>query len=92
MTEKGNGTPLPRLRAVLTAQPLAWLFFGSFIVIAVFVVINLFIAVVINNLERAKAAEEVSRDAAHPQRDVLAGIAALQEQLARLEHQLREAP
>lgn len=79
-------------RAVLPAQPPAWLFFGSFIVIAVFVVINLFIAVVINNLERAKTAEEASRDAAHPRRDVLAGIATLQEQLARLEHQLREAP
>lgn len=36
------------------AVPLAWLFYGSFIVVAVFVVINLFIAVVINNLEAAK--------------------------------------
>lgn len=37
-----------------TAVPFAWAFYGSFIVIAVFVVVNLFIAVVINNLETAK--------------------------------------
>ncbi len=36
------------------AVPFAWAFYGSFIVIAVFVVVNLFIAVVINNLETAK--------------------------------------
>lgn len=35
----------------------AWAYYASFIVIAVFVVVNLFIAVVINNLEAAKAAE-----------------------------------
>lgn len=33
----------------------AWMFFFSFIVIAVFVVINLFIAVVINNLQTVKS-------------------------------------
>ena len=51
------------LGAVLPARPFAWLFFSSFIVVAVFVVINLFVAVVINNLERATAAEELLRDA-----------------------------
>ncbi len=36
------------------AVPLAWLFYASFIVIAVFVLINLFIAVVVSNLEAVK--------------------------------------
>ena len=35
-------------------NPYSWLFFVSFVVVATFVVINLFIAVVINNLEAAK--------------------------------------
>lgn len=35
--------------------PLAWLFFASFIVIAVFVMVNLFVAVVLNNMESVKA-------------------------------------
>jgi voltage-gated sodium channel len=40
--------------ASLAAYPWAWLYYASFILIAVFVVINLFIAVVINNLEAAR--------------------------------------
>lgn len=43
--------------------PFAWLFYASFIVVAVFVVINLFIAVVINNLEATKG-ELAAEDAA----------------------------
>jgi voltage-gated sodium channel len=46
------------------AVPLAWLFYGSFIVVAVFVMINLFIAVVINNLEAAKRAHDEEVDQA----------------------------
>lgn len=45
---------------VMTQVPLAWLFFSSFIVIAVFVMVNLLVAVVINNMETAKA--EISRE------------------------------
>jgi len=41
----------------------AWVFFASFIVVAVFVVINLFIAVVINNLEKAREKEQQIADA-----------------------------
>ncbi len=41
--------------AVLATHPLAWIYFASFVFVGVFVVVNLFIAVVINNLETAKA-------------------------------------
>jgi hypothetical protein len=41
----------------MTAHPWAWAYFASFVVLAVFIVVNLFIAVVINNLEAAKAEE-----------------------------------
>jgi len=43
--------------ASLAATPWAWVYYVSFVVLAVFVVINLFIAIVINNLEAAKADE-----------------------------------
>jgi voltage-gated sodium channel len=43
--------------ASLGATPWAWVYYVSFVVLAVFVVINLFIAIVINNLEAAKAEE-----------------------------------
>jgi len=35
-------------------NPLSWIFFVSFVVVGTFVIINLFIAVVLNNLEEAK--------------------------------------
>jgi len=43
--------------ASAAATPWAWLYYVSFVVLAVFVVVNLFIAIVINNLEAAKRAE-----------------------------------
>ncbi len=39
----------------METQPLAWIYFVSFVVTGTFVIINLFIAVVIDNLEQAKA-------------------------------------
>jgi voltage-gated sodium channel len=45
------------LNAVIEAQPWAWIYFVSFILIGTFVMLNLFIAVVINNLEASKVAE-----------------------------------
>jgi voltage-gated sodium channel len=62
----------------------AWLFFASYIVVAVFVVINLFIAVVLNNLEKSRReAEDRERD----QRlgtDVEARLAAAEKALSDL--------
>ncbi len=46
----------------LAATPWAWIYYVSFVVLAVFVVINLFIAIVINNLEAAKRDEHVPPD------------------------------
>lgn len=46
--------------ASLAAHPWAWLYYASFILVAVFVVINLFIAVVINNLEAARKDQQES--------------------------------
>ena len=64
-------------------HPAAWLFYGSFIMIAVFVVINLFIAVVINNLEATRREEEVRRGD-----NVAARIAALRREIDALERSL----
>jgi voltage-gated sodium channel len=43
------------MSASVDATPWAWLYYVTFIVIAVFVVINLFIAVVLNNLEKVRS-------------------------------------
>jgi len=76
-------------RALLPERPLAWVFFASFIVVAVFVVINLFIAVVINNLEKAREKEQQIADASSPEYELLARVAALRREIEELDSALR---
>lgn len=45
------------MEEALQARPWSWVYFVSFVLIGTFVVLNLFIAVVINNLEASKEAE-----------------------------------
>jgi voltage-gated sodium channel len=53
--------------AALDVHSLAWIYFVSFILIGTFVVLNLFIAVVINNLEQSKLEqlEDLTRPVTH---------------------------
>ena len=70
----------------------AWAFFVSFVVIGTFVIINLFIAVVLNNLDEAKA-ERLRQLTTPPSReDLLRELRATQQSLARLEARLRDMP
>lgn len=75
--------------AVLDAFPLAWLYFSSFVFVAVFVVVNLFIAVVINNLESVKHEHQLDADRASADHTLFEAIEALRERLGALEEQLR---
>uniref|UniRef100_A0A832IA53 Ion transporter n=1 Tax=Eiseniibacteriota bacterium TaxID=2212470 RepID=A0A832IA53_UNCEI len=77
------------MRAGGRATPVAWAFYASFIVVAVFVVINLFIAVVLNNLEAAKREQQAAEDAARGHAELLARLADVRERLNALEHWLR---
>ncbi len=67
----------------------AWLYFVSFVIMGAFVIINLFIAVVLNNLEQAKAEhlrelrQPVSRD------ELLDELAVTQQALARLRERMQ---
>ncbi len=78
--------------AAMAAEPLAWMYFVSFVVLGTFVVVNLFIAVVINNLEEAKA-ERLNELTSAPTRDEIllelretqAALATLRAKLERLE-------
>jgi voltage-gated sodium channel len=74
---------------VLEAQPWAWLYFSSFVFVAVFVVVNLFIAVVINNLESVKHEQQVDADRASPHHAVLEAIEDVRLRLSELEDRLR---
>jgi voltage-gated sodium channel len=75
--------------AVLGAYPLAWIYFSSFVFVAVFVVVNLFIAVVINNLESVKRAQQIDADRESGHAALLEAVQAVRQRLEDLEAGLR---
>ena len=66
----------------------AWIYFVSFVVVGTFVVINMFIAIIINNLDEAKAdrlrklQQPVSRE------ELLNELRSTRDALSRLEERL----
>jgi len=69
-------------------RALAWVCFISFVVVGTFVMINLFVAVVINSLEETKGSEAAGALAPATQEDIRAELRATREPLARLEARL----
>ena len=70
-------------------HPLAWIYFVSFVVVGTFVIINLFIAVVLNNLEASKRKQRQSLPAS-PE-ELLVELRELKESAARIEERLRNS-
>jgi len=79
------------MRAVLPAHPWAWIYFVSFIVVGTFMFVNLFVAVVINNLSETK--KEVLREMESPitKHDLLNELRETKEALVRLEAKLEKS-
>jgi voltage-gated sodium channel len=75
--------------AVLPVVPWAWLFFGSYVLFAVFIVVNLFIAVVLNNLESVKAEHAAEALEGGDDAELLKRIEDLRTNLGDLEALLR---
>lgn len=71
-------------------NPFAWVYFVSFVIVGTFVVVNLFIAVVINNLDRAK--EEALKELEPPvsRDELLRELRATQDSLRRLETRISD--
>lgn len=80
------------MNAVIEAQPWSWIYFVSFILLGTFVMLNLFIAVVINNLEASKAAalEELRDPVTHE--EVLNELKRTRDALAALQRRLESLP
>ncbi len=70
--------------------PFAWAYFVSFVVVGTFVVINLFIAVVLNNLEQAKVERLEELQSPASREEILRELRATQDALRRLEKRLSE--
>jgi len=76
----------------MEAYPWSWVYFVSFVLIGTFVMLNLFIAVVINNLDASKAAEleELRDPVTHD--EVLRELARTRDALAALQRRLEAFP
>ncbi|MBC7778916.1 MAG: ion transporter [Proteobacteria bacterium] len=79
------------MQTAMEALPWAWTYFVSFVVIGTFVMLNMFIAVVINSLEESKATELViARDPPTGQ-EILEELRGAREALAKLEARIEAA-
>jgi len=80
------------MNAVIEAQPWSWIYFISFILVGTFVMLNLFIAIVINNLDASKVAEleELREPVTHE--EILGELARTQKALAELQRRLEALP
>ncbi len=76
--------------AVLPAAPMSWLYFGSYVLLAVFIVVNLFIAVILNNLENVKAEHAAESLAGGDDGELLRQIEDLRQHLGDLEALIRQ--
>ena len=68
----------------------AWIYFVSFVIVGTFVVVNLFIAVVINNLDRAKEESLKELEAPVSRDELLRELRATQDSLRRLEARISD--
>ncbi len=76
----------------MEAHPWSWIYFVSFVLIGTFVMLNLFIAVVINNLDASKSAEleELRDPVTHD--EVLQELARTREALMELQRKISAFP
>ncbi len=81
-------TWVDKMLLVLPAMPYAWIYFISFIVLGTFTFINLFVAVVINNLSSEKKETLQELESPLTKEDLLKELEATKEALIRLEERL----
>ncbi len=66
----------------------AWIYYVSFIVMGTFIIINLFMALVINNLDEIKQQREVLEQTQKTEEDILHNIVVIRQKLQDLEGEL----
>lgn len=78
------------MNTAMRHYPWAWLYFVSFVVVGTFVVINMFIAIIINSLDDAKRERDQQRDVEGPvsREQMVQEIRAARAALERLERRL----
>lgn len=80
------------METAMEVLPWAWVYFVSFVLIGTFVMLNLFIAVVINNLEASKVAELQELEHPTTRDEIVAELRRTREVLVELERKLEALP
>ena len=78
------------MNAAMEQHSWAWVYFVSFVVVGTFVVINMFIAIIINSLDEAKAERPPEMESPITQEQLLSELRAAQATLERLEKRLQQ--
>ena len=86
MTTLDNWTAV--MNAAMERYQFAWVYFVSFVVIGTFIVVNMFIAIIINSLDEVKADRGPDGEGTVSQETLLAEIQATQDAVRRLEEKL----
>ena len=68
----------------------AWIFYVSFIVIGTFIIINLFIALVLNNLDEVKEQKKALERSQKTEADILNNIVLIRKQLQEIEQEMHQ--
>ena len=76
------------MEKAMQVHPWSWIYFVSYVVAATFVVINLFIAIIINNLDEAKAERLRELEPPVSREELLRELRSTRDALRRLEHRL----
>ena len=74
------------------AAPLAWIYFVSFVTISAFVVANIFIAIIIHNLDDERQERLRTLEAPASREEILRELRSTQQALQRLEERLQRLP
>ena len=80
------------MQPAVELEPLAWVYFVSFIIVSAFIVVNLFIAIVIKNLDEAMQEHPRSLKAPASREEILRELRSTQQVLHRLEERLQQLP
>ena len=76
------------MQTAMEMNSFAWIYFVSFVIVGTFVVINLFIAIIINNLDEAKLERLRELDEPVSREELLREIRSTRDALARLEKRI----
>ncbi len=80
------------MHTATAVEPLAWFYFVSFVIISAFVVTNIFIAVVISNLDEDRQERLRALEAPASKDEILRELRSTRQALRRLEERLKQLP